>query len=69
VSVSQDIIYRRAINERVNHLMHVHNMFLVLNQLTKNEDINVFKYIKISNRFPWNWTISWRMNKCWTKIR
>jgi hypothetical protein len=45
VSVSQDIIYRRAINERVDHLMHVHNMFLVLNQLTKNKEINVFKYI------------------------
>jgi len=37
VSVSQDIIYRRAKYEREDHLMHVYNKFQGLIQLTKND--------------------------------
>ncbi len=37
MSVSQDIIYRRAKYEREDHLMHVYNKFQGLIQLTKND--------------------------------
>lgn len=72
MSVTQDLIYRRVKYERVNRSMHVYSMFLEWIRLTKRKEMHVREMIidvkEWSNRFPWNWTISWWMNKAWTEI-